>query len=263
MKPTAKDLIDAAPGYLGVPYYHLDCQAFVERCLRDIGIDKNLPGSNAWYREVKNHGWVGSPEDCKKKFGKVPPGAFLFILKQDGKEPAQYKEDGIGNASHIGIYTALTGAEMCRMGGVSDKYDYGNGAIHSSSTRECVCTSKFEGKTINGGWNRVGIWNQIDYDGGGGKVEPYKAKVIGGGLNLRTRPDKNAERIIQMPDGSIVTVMDETGGWSYVQFNAFEGYCMSEYLERVEDFTGDVVAVPREQLQMVYDEIGDWLGLRG
>ena len=112
---SANDLIRSAPNYLGVPYSHLDCQAFVERCLRDIGIDKNLPGSNAWYREVKDHGWVGTPEECKQKYGLIPPGAFLFILEQNGKEPEKYKGDGIGNASHIGIYTGMSGSEMVKI----------------------------------------------------------------------------------------------------------------------------------------------------
>ena len=38
--------------YLGRLYSEMDCQAFVERCLKDVGIDKNLAGSNAWYLEI-------------------------------------------------------------------------------------------------------------------------------------------------------------------------------------------------------------------
>ncbi|MBO5959455.1 MAG: SH3 domain-containing protein [Lentisphaeria bacterium] len=258
---SADDLIRVAPNYLGVSYNHLDCQAFVERCLRDIGIDKDLPGSNAWFREVMNHGWVGSPEECKQKYGLIPPGAFLFILEHDGKEPEKYKPDGIGNASHIGIYTGMSGEEMCKIGAQPEKYDFGDGAIHSSASRGFVCTSNFKGKSISGGWNRVGLWDQIDYDGGG-KVEPYKAKVIDGNLNLREAPSKSAPRIIQIPDGSIVTVLDESGGWSKVEYSAFTGYAMSEFLERV-DSAKDEVSVPRDDLQAMYDIIGEWLGLRG
>ena len=261
---SANDLIRVAPNYLGVPYSHLDCQAFVERCLRDIGIDKNLPGSNAWYREVKGHGWVGTPEECKKQYGTIPPGAFLFILNQDGKEPEKYKGDGIGNASHIGIYTGMSGSEMVRIaldGGVSDasKWNFGDGAIHSSASRGAVCTSNFKGKSISGGWNRVGVWDQIDY--GGGNVDPYQARVVDGALNLREAPSKSANRIIQIPDGSVVTVLDESGGWSKVQYSAFEGYAMSEYLERIGE--PDTVQVPRDDLRTMYDVIGEWLGLRG
>ena len=134
--------------YLGVPYSKMDCQAFVEKCLADCGLDMNLAGSNAWYREVNRNGWTGTPEECTALYGGVPNGAFLFILKHDNGEPQKYKADGLGNASHIGICTGKQG----------------EGAIHSSSSRGCVCESKFKGKTIpNGGWNRVGLWDMVDY----------------------------------------------------------------------------------------------------
>ena len=147
-----KKLAEAGFRYLGVPYARMDCQAFVEQCLRDCGLEKNLAGSNAWYREVMKHGAVMTPEECIRELGKVPAGAFLFILSQDGGEPAKYKPDELGNASHIGICTGR-----------------GEGAIHSSASRGCVAESIFKGKSISGGWNRVGLWNEVSYDYGDGK----------------------------------------------------------------------------------------------
>ena len=138
---------DAGFKYLGVPYSRMDCQAFIEQCLKDCGNNKNLAGSNAWYREVRQHGWTGTPEECVALYGGVPKGAFLFILLHDGNEPQKYQADGLGNANHIGICT-----------------NEGEGAIHSSASRGCVCESKFQGKTIrNGGWNMVGLWDEVDY----------------------------------------------------------------------------------------------------
>ena len=90
MKPSASALADAGSAYLGRPYAETDCQAFVERCLKDIGIRLNLPGSNAWYRRMT---WTGTPEECRARFGRVPAGAILFILKDDGGEPAKYRAD--------------------------------------------------------------------------------------------------------------------------------------------------------------------------
>ena len=147
-----KKLAEAGFRYLGVPYARMDCQAFAEQCLRDCGLEKNLAGSNAWYREVWKNGAVMTPEECVRELGKVPAGAFLFILQQDGGEPAKYKPDGLGNASHIGICTGR-----------------GEGAIHSSASRGCVAESRFKGKSISGGWNRVGLWNEVSYDYGDGK----------------------------------------------------------------------------------------------
>ena len=146
MKYDATAFSFAGDKYLGRPYTEMDCQAFVERCMRDVGLVKDLAGSNAWYREVMRNGWVGSPEECMRVFGVIPRGALLFILKQDGREPSKYQGDGIGNASHIGICI--------------QRHD---GAINSSSSKGKVCYSTFKNKSINGGWNRVGLYNKFDY----------------------------------------------------------------------------------------------------
>ena len=138
----------AGDKYLGTPYSEMDCQKFVEKCMSDVGFNKDLGGSNAWYRECIRAGWVGSPEDCKKKFGSIPKGALLFILEPvSDRTPAKYRNDGVGDATHMGIVTHRN-----------------KGAIHSSYTNQCVCTSKFNDKTIpNYGWNRIGLLLVFDY----------------------------------------------------------------------------------------------------
>lgn len=288
-KVSAFKVVEAAPRYLGVPYSTLDCQAFVEKCLKDAGAPKDLAGSNAWYRFLKNgHGWVGTPDECRKKFGTIPVGSFLFILKQDGGEPEKYKSDGIGNASHIGLYTGMTGKQMVDkavdiqgsgMRAKLQKLNYGDGAIHSSSSRGCVCTSKFKGNEIRGGWNRIGLWlERIDYDvsgketGGESTMENYKAKVVDGNLNLRMMPSVTSAKITLIPDGSIVNVTGVNGDWSAVEWSGMSGYVMSRYLEKIQE-TGNngntnnpnspFVSVPRAVLENMYDVIGDWLGFRG
>lgn len=176
-----KNLVQAAVKYLGRSYSEMDCQAFPERALKDCGININLAGSNAWYREVMKNGAVMTPEECVRKLGNVPPGAFLFIWANDGGEEKRGYHDGLGNASHMGFCTDETAEEMmayclAQIGSAAErkwfieKVSHGNGAIHSSSSRGCVCTSKFAGKTIpNGGWNRVGLWTkEIAYDYTGG-----------------------------------------------------------------------------------------------
>lgn len=266
---SAKAVVDAGPKYLGTPYAELDCQAFVEKCLADAGLKINLSGSNAWFREVMKNGWVGTPKECKQKFGLIPPGAFLFIWANDGKEPEKYKPDGIGNASHIGIYTAMTGNQMVeacptfqRMEDpanrkeFNEKVNFGNGAINSSKSRGGVCTSRFSGNEISGGWNRVGIWNRIDY---GGDKMGYEARVTGGALNLRAEPYTSAPRLAQIPDGTVITVKAEISGWGQTEYNGKEGYVMTQYLMPVES-GGDFVQVPRSELKAVYDWIGKLIG---
>ena len=142
--------------YLGTPYSVMDCQEFYEKCLSDLGFKKNLAGSNAWYRYIREHGRVLTPEECVKELGCVPKGAALFIHAFDGGEEKRGYHDGLGNASHIGICT------MPR----------GEGAIASSASRGFVAESKFKGKTIKGGWNMVGLPNFVVFDYGGGSSEP-------------------------------------------------------------------------------------------
>lgn len=213
--------------YLGVPYSEMDCQAFVERCLRDCGMNKDLAGSNAWFREVMNHGAILTPEECVNELGTVPKGAFLFILKHDGGEPEKYKPDGLGNASHIGIVTEPRG----------------KGAIHSSSSRGCVAESEFHNKTIpNGGWNRVGLWDQVNYDYGGGtepgpEPEPGpdpETAVVGAEngrpVNLRTQPSKSAALVDRVPCGEIVEVLERGDGWSRISWKRKTGWMMNDFL---------------------------------
>lgn len=251
----ASDLAEAGYKYLGVPYSQMDCQAFVERCLADLGLHENLPGSNAWYRRMS---WVGSPEACKAAYGFIPPGAFLFILEHNGKEPEKYRKDGIGNASHIGIYTAMK-----------------KGAIHSSASRGCVAESEFHGKTIpNGGWNRIGLWDRIDYGdqinrilhGSGEEDAPVEmedvlVKTGGGPLNLRKSP--GGALIDRIPDGDLVDVLGYGSEWCRVAWNGLTGYVATQYLVIPGSADGDMIQVSRQELQEIYDKIGGLLGLRG
>ena len=249
--------------YIGTPYKQMDCQAFVEQCLRDCGCKKDLPGSNAWYREVMNNGWVGSPEDCVKQLGCVPKGAFLFILEQDGKEPPKYKGDGIGNASHIGLVT------MPR----------GKGAIHSSASRGCVAESDFKGKTIkNGGWNRVGLWDQVSYDYGGDEPipaptpepepEPETETAIviaekGKNVNLRKSPSINAKLIDKVPLGETVTVLVQGQDWCQIKWQNKIGWMMTRFLlfedetPVSDDYTVVITGLTKEQAELLCVEYGD------
>lgn len=217
--------------YLGVPYSEMDCQAFVEQCLRDCGMKKDLAGSNAWFREVKAHGAILTPEECVEQLGTVPAGAFLFILEPSGGEPEKYKPDGLGNASHIGLCTGKRG----------------KGAIHSSASRGCVAESEFHGKTIkNGGWNRVGLWDQVAYDYGGGDQpepeppapDPEKAIVYaanGKPVNLRTSASKSASLVERVPSGQTVTVLIRDENWSKIQWKWNTGWMMNDFLIFEED----------------------------
>ena len=239
----------AGDKYLGRPYSEMDCQAFVEQCMADSGLRMDLPGSNAWYRQMT---WTGSPEECKKRFGEIPKGALLFILLQDGREPDKYKPDGIGNASHIGIRTGR-----------------GEGAIHSSSSRGCVAASKFQDKTIpNGGWNRVGLWDRFDYGAkinalldGGADPEPADPDEPGedetmqratvwaaNGKPVKMRASRKEgtagyKLYEELPVGTVVEVISRGDEWSQISYGTRSGW----WMKSVFLVFGDVVVEPGGQ----------------
>lgn len=230
MRVDARQLARAGYTYIGRLYSEMDCQAFVERCLYDCGLKINLAGSNAWFRRMD---WTGTPEECVKRFGRIPVGAFLFILEQDGREPEKYRRDGIGNASHIGIYTGA-----------------GKGAIHSSASKGSVVESRFAGKSIQGGWNRVGLWREISYSTGinaalghdpgteekGDRemttaIVALPAMARGNDVNLREGPGRNYGIKMHVPVGAEVQVIEDQGQWCQIGYGNVTGWMMANYLE--------------------------------
>ena len=249
-KASAEELSRAGDQYLGRSYSEMDCQAFMEKCLQNVGIVMDLKGSNAWYRKCQDEGWTGTPEECVKTFGSVPKGAFLFIHAYDGGEEKRGYHDGKGNASHIGLKTGR-----------------GDGAIHSSASRGCVATSKFADKTIrNGGWNCVGLWNRLSYGktvdwllehmGIGGKPEEEKQEEATAmqaiaksenGKDINLRKTKGGDLLDRVPSGSQVEILASGDEWSKVKWKNKTGWMMTEFLETDdsglpdEDFdTGDL-----------------------
>ena len=130
LRTTGQDIAEQAVtgGYVGIPYSKLDCQAFVEQVLKDLGVRKsdgnpyNWKGSNSMWR---NHiTWKGTIEECKKKFGEIPLGAFLFLLKWDGKEAERGYHDGLGNATHVGLYVGTAPLPVMDSSKGRGKVDY-------------------------------------------------------------------------------------------------------------------------------------------
>ena len=265
---NAEQFAKAGDKYIGRSYEDMDCQKFYEQVAKDTGLALDLAGSNAWYRKFIQTGWTGTPEECRRIFGRIPAGATLFIHAFDGGEEKRGYHDGLGNASHIGIVTRRTGAEMVQETGRTDM-NFGDGAIHSSSSRGHVCTSKFEDATIpNGGWNMVGLSSMFFYGddinkklpGGGGdepgpepepspEPEPTPAEVWaivtgpnGERVNTRKGPGTNygQSKAGKLNSGERVQVLETQGDWSRIACwpSGVCWYCwiMSKYLA-AEDST--------------------------
>lgn len=246
MTASAKEFAVNASQFLGRLYKDMDCQEFVESVMETVGIYINLTGSNTWYRKMD---WVGTPEECKRTFGLIPDGAILFILEHDGKEPAQYRKDGKGNASHMGIVT-----------------NTGQGAIHSSSSRGCVCESKFQGKTIpNGGWNRIGLSDLFDYgfDIGGKPMRSYfvRGGVLTAPIHMRKSPSTSAAIVKDIPQNANVDYLSESNGWAKVIYDGYTGYVKSEFVKSTEsgtvdtEFTDPVTPSVREMIEDIVKRV--------
>lgn len=278
---SAQDVAKAGCKYLGQSYDAMDCQAFIEKCLADCGIHRDLRGSNAWYRKMT---WVGSPEDCKRQFGEIPKGAFIFILEKDGKEDDRYKNDGMGNASHVGIKTGMTGKQMVEQAfkdgtPSASPFNKGDGALHSSASRGRVCTSLFKDRTIRGGWNRVGLWNKLDYGpainaklGMSTEIPTTDPNVVigegivsantGATVKMRARPSTGCAQYWDVPIGAKIEILN-SGDWNRIKWNGRIGYMRSEFI-KTEGSAEASVPVPEvaPKLATVWAESGNAVKMR-
>lgn len=131
--------------YDNIKYSQADCQGFVEKVLYDTGCRKsdgqayNWKGSNSMWRNALS--WKGTLEECRNKYGEIPLGAWVFIVKFDGGEKDRGYNDSEGNAVHVGIY------------------------VGNDETRDSTRTSKRDGVGYRPlkDWNRVGLCKYLDY----------------------------------------------------------------------------------------------------
>lgn len=95
------------PAYNSLKYSQVDCQAFCEKVLKDLGVRKSngavydWRGSNDMWRNAVS--WRGTVDDAIKKFGGIPVGAWAFMVSHDGGEVARGYHDDMGNAAHVAI----------------------------------------------------------------------------------------------------------------------------------------------------------------
>ena len=63
-------------------------------------------------------------------------------------------------------------------------------------------------------------------------------------LRMRKEPNLDAEVLISIPKGTVVTVAEESGGWSRVSFNGKTGWVKSDYLADADSAVLDSGEVP-------------------
>jgi hypothetical protein len=111
-------------------------------------------GSNAMYRACHSRGQEWTWADAVEN-GRLVKGALVFILERDGKEPAKYQSDGLGNASHVGI-VVLQSDNVYTVDASSNNYLKTGGTIHAYTKSRCPEV-----------WTHVGWIEEIDYSADG------------------------------------------------------------------------------------------------
>ena len=153
-KPTgaavaAKAVAAVAEGHT---YAEMDCQALIEHCVNQCGGRMAYAGSNDMYRNAC--AYLATIANAKAE-GKLVPGAGLLIVEEvSASTPAKYRGDGLGDATHIGLYVGA--------GALTDVDKNGNrracDVVHSSAT-----LGRVAGSTLRNGWTHVMLFAEIDY----------------------------------------------------------------------------------------------------
>ena len=133
--------------YDSLKYSQVDCQAFCELVLKNIGVRQangkvyDWRGSNDMFRNAVS--WRGTLAECRKKYGCIPPGSWAFMVAHDGGEVARGYHDELGNAAHGAI------------------------VVNENQVRDSTKGSKRDGvayRTITD-FNYIGIPKMLDFGG--------------------------------------------------------------------------------------------------
>lgn len=216
--------------YSGTTLAGMDCQGCLKYCAQQLGVKLNYTGSNDMFRSACS--WIGTISEAKAQ-GKIVPGAVGFIVEWDGQEGERYRNDGLGNASHVGIIT-LSGDTY------SVDASSSAGKVRGRSERDAVRT-----------WTHIGWLKALDYgvvDEIGGFIEDMPgttstannsairtaivATADGGNLNLRRAPsDKTDNRVGRAPNGATVEVLESrSDGWTKVKYESVTAWVQTKYL---------------------------------
>ena len=179
MKPTANQVARAATlaAHVGYTYDELDCQAFVEHCVRQAGGRMDYLGTNDMARRAA---WLGTLDEARAQ-GRLVPGAGLLIREAtEANLPARYAGDGLGDFSHVGLYVGENALTDTDKNGRRRACD----VVHSSATMGRVA-----GSTLQNGWTHALWFSEIDYAvtaGAGAGADGANAGGTGAGASTET-----------------------------------------------------------------------------
>lgn len=239
------------------------------------------------YNEHWSYEWGAAEEGCVDC-----SGAFVYSYRQFGKSIA-HGSNSIGH-KYVGTLLPISQAEpgmaafKVRDWTEDQKgnswYGQEPGDIHHvglvDNDTSFVLNAKGtaygfsrDNLTNKNGWDYVAYLSAVDYSGGGGGGggdDPVEVTISGGNvekpINMRASSTTQSKIIAEIPQGSTAELVREDGNWDKITYNGQTGYVKAEFVHKIEepdDPTGETVTVPREDLEKIYDQLGDWLGLRG
>ena len=188
-----------------------------------------------WYKSAGSYMYHGSNTMYRKystKKGKIgtidlKPGMAVYKHRVDGKEPAQYRNDGIGNMYHVGLY--IGGGWVIEARGTN-----------SGIVKSPVSEWHYAGELVNTVYDvsEKTAANDEPVQKQEAAISPAQLADNQGcvnvdSLNMRKAANTKAARITYLNTGDIVTILKTNcgvAGWYYVKADGKCGYVMSKYI---------------------------------
>ena len=196
-----EEAIRAARELIGTAYSELDCINLIKKVIR------TAPGGDKRYT-------TAGTNELWNSFDSVPKYRHLIWRKAgiSGAKPGMlaFMGVGTGDVSHTGLVT--------EQGTV----------IHSSKSRGGVVETAL---TEKNGWNGLGVHRMIEMAENAGAAPTGTAYIVCArtGLRMRKRPDVRGEYMQMLPDGAVITVLEEQAGWFKTTYKGYTGWVSAEY----------------------------------
>ena len=200
------EAIRTARALIGMPYSELDCINLIKKVIR------TAPGGDKKYTTAgTNDLWNSDSKSAKYRD---------LTWKQEGISDAKagmlaFMGVGTGDVNHTGLVTER------------------GTVIHSSKSWGCVVETEL---TAKDGWNGLGVHRNINV--GREADEDTTADIQVGteyivcaqkGLRMRKKPDIRGEYMQMLPDGAVITVLEERAGWFKTTYKGYTGWVSAEY----------------------------------
>lgn len=202
---TSSEAIRMARRLIGTPYSELDCINLIKKIIR------TAPGGDKTYTTAGTNELWNSADSAPKYrdltwrqegIAGAKPGMLAFVGV------------GTGDVSHVGLVTER------------------GTVLHSGKSRGGVVETEL---TARDSWNGLGVHRDINV---GREADTDTADVQAGteyivcaqkGLRMRKKPDIRGEYMQMLPDGAVITALEERAGWLKTTYKGYTGWVSAEY----------------------------------